>query len=106
MTSPSNVATAARTGSRAIKRSGDRLLTLDRVLLSGIFAIGVWVATNNAVRDELVKKVEAGEQRSRDQAAMMAQLQIDNAVMRTRLEQIATDIARTTAAIEKISRQQ
>jgi hypothetical protein len=86
-----------------VRRSSDKLLTLDRALLFGIFSIGVWVATNTAIRDELVKKVEAGEARSSQNTAVIAQLQIDNAVLRTRLERIAEDIARTAAAVERLS---
>lgn len=95
----------SRSGPPATKRSTDRLLTLDRGLLIGIFGVGVWVATNTAIRDDLVKKVEAGEVDVRGQRAVVAQLQIDNAVLRVRLDQIAEDIARTAAAVERLSKQ-
>ena len=88
----------------ASTRATDKLLTLDRGLLIGIFGIGVWVATNTAIRDDLVKKVEADAQDLRGQRATVSQLQIDNAVLKTRLDQIAEDISRTAVAVEKLSR--
>jgi hypothetical protein len=94
----------ARSNVQPSTRSTDKLLTLDRGLLIGIFGIGVWVATNTAIRDDLVKKVDADAQDLRGQRATLSQLQIDNAVLKTRLDQIAEDISRTAAAVEKLSR--
>ena len=79
----------------------DKLLTLDRGLLFGIFGIGVWVATNTAIRDDLVRKVEANEVSLTAQQVVIAQLQIDNAVLKTRLAQIDEKLAQIAASLER-----
>lgn len=86
------------------RRGSDKLLTLDRTLLVGIFSVGIWVATNVTIRDELVKKVEAVTVEQRNDEREQAALRVENAVLRTRLDQIGSDIDRIAKAVDELNR--
>lgn len=103
MTLPSNAQRAARNGGLIPHaRTTDKLLTIDRAFLVGIFSIGVFVATNTMIRDDLVKRVDATSLELRDERIVVAQLQIENAVLKTKLEQIGIDVSRIAAWVDRL----
>lgn len=89
---------------RRFRRKSDKLLTVDRALLAGIFAAGVWYATTDMRNGNAIERVVALERREeqrrdRDEqrAAEIAVHDREIAVVRTQLE----EIDRRTENIEK-----
>lgn len=89
---------------RLFRRRADKLLTVDRALLAGIFAAGMWYATTDMRNGNALERVAALERREeqrRDKdesrAAEIAVHDREIAVVRVKLE----EIDRRTENIEK-----
>lgn len=74
------------------RRSSDKLLTLDRALLAGTFAIGCAWATTQVAQGNLQSRVEALEKSKDTQVEKIAEHNTELAVIRERLDGIQTGL--------------
>lgn len=92
----------AHAEARARRRRTDRLLTLDRALLVGIFAAGGWVASADLRHGSLQTRVEALEHRQETAMALDAQQNQEIAVIRSELRYIGDNLAKLAEATSRL----
>lgn len=83
------------------RRSSDKLLTLDRALLAGIFAAGAWYATTDLRAGNVQERVAAMEKRQEQFAEQRGLAAVEHAAEIATIKQQLRDIDRRTESIEE-----
>lgn len=86
---------------RPLKRRADRLLTIDRALLAGIFAAGAWYASTDLRQGNVIERVAAIERRNEDERDRRGTDAVNHAVEIATIKQRLSEIDRRTENIEK-----
>lgn len=84
-----------------LKRRADRLLTIDRALLAGIFAAGMWYATTDMRNGNALERVSAIEHREDAAREKRVEETVQHAVEVATIKQRLNEIDRRTENIEK-----
>lgn len=83
------------------RRHTDKLLTVDRALLAGIFAAGAWYATTDLRHGNVAERVQALERRQEQILEQRSDAAVRHAGEIATIEQRLKEIERRTVSIEE-----
>lgn len=85
------------------RRRSDKLLTLDRALLLGIFAVGGWVATADLRQADLKTRVEQLEGRAEALVHASSERGQEVAIMRNDMQHLKTAVDKIDENLNKLA---
>lgn len=86
---------------RTIRRKTDKLLTLDRALLAGIFAAGAWYATTDLRAGNVSERVSTLEKKQEQLVERASDAAVAHAAEVATIQQQLKDIDRRQQSIEE-----